>query len=163
MPTDKEIEAAAKAIGKIGGSCGGSTATRYAKAALTAVEQVRAWPTEAMIDAAELKMPELGRLQIRFLFETMMAASSGRAAEQVRASEGGEPIEIRRNPDETIDEIVAKNCKLVHIEQMSVDGWFMGIDLMDGSYWQFWFGSKNRKSAVEFRHTETTPAKIGND
>src|SRR3990167_4592489 len=35
--------------------------------AITAAEQVRAWPTEAMIDAAELKMPDLGRLQIRFL------------------------------------------------------------------------------------------------
>ena len=41
------------------------------------------WPTEAMIDAAEMKMPQLGRVQIRFLFETMMAASSG-TAEQVR-------------------------------------------------------------------------------
>lgn len=71
-----------------------------------------------------------------------------------------EPVEIRRNPDESIDEIVAKNCKLVHVEQMSADGWFMGIDLMDGGYSQFWFGSKNRKSAVEFRHTETTPPKV---
>ena len=30
----------------------------------------------------------------------------------------------------------------------------------DGSYWQFWFGSKNRRSAVEFRHTETSPAEV---
>ena len=54
-----------------------------------AVEQVRAseWPTEAMIDAAELKMPDLGRLQIRFLFETMVAAACGSAAEQVRERE----------------------------------------------------------------------------
>lgn len=33
-----------------------------------------AWPTEEMITAAELKMPQLGRIQIRFLFETMIAA-----------------------------------------------------------------------------------------
>ena len=38
------------------------------------------WPTEAMIDAAELKMPDLGRVQIRFLFETMMTAASGGTA-----------------------------------------------------------------------------------
>ena len=32
-------------------------------------------PTEDMITAAEMKMPQLGRVQIRFLFETMMAAA----------------------------------------------------------------------------------------
>ncbi len=61
----------------------------------------------------------------------------------------GEPVEIRRNPGGSIDEIVAKGVGL-HIEQMSDDGWFMGLDMPDGSYWQFWFGSKNRKSRVEF-------------
>ena len=45
----------------------------------------------------------------------------------------------------------------LHIEQMSDDGWFLGLDMPDGSYWQFWFGSKNRKSHVEFRHVETSP------
>lgn len=63
-------------------------------------------------------------------------------------------VEIRRSPDGSIDEIVAKAADL-HIEQMTGDGWFMGLDMPDGSYWQFWFGSKNRKSHVEFRHTET--------
>lgn len=71
-----------------------------------------------------------------------------------------EPVEIRRNPDGSIDEIVAKAANL-HIEQMSNDGWFMGLDMPDGSYWQFWFGSKNRKSHVEFRHTETVKAGDG--
>ncbi len=65
-------------------------------------------------------------------------------------------VEIRRNDDGSIDEIVAKAANL-HIEQMSNDGWFMGLDMPDGSYWRFWFGSKNRKSHVEFRHTETHP------
>lgn len=69
-------------------------------------------------------------------------------------------VEIRRNPDGSIDEIVAKNCTL-HVEQMSNDGWFMGIDGPDGSYWQFWFGAKNRRSHVEFRHTEMMPAQNG--
>jgi hypothetical protein len=69
----------------------------------------------------------------------------------------GDPVEIREQND-AIDEIVIRRGD-VHIEQMSADGWFMGIDAADGSYWQFWFGAKNRKSHVEFRHTETVPAK----
>ena len=62
---------------------------------------------------------------------------------------------IRRNDDGSIDEIMAQDCA-IHVEQMSNDSWYMGLQASDGSYWQFWFGSKNRKSAVEFRHTETT-------
>ncbi len=55
-------------------------------------------------------------------------------------------VEIRRNPDDSIDEIVAHGCDL-HIEQMSADGWFMEIMADDTSY-RFWFGAKNRKSHV---------------
>lgn len=66
-------------------------------------------------------------------------------------------VEIRPNPDGSIDEIAAEKCS-VHIEQMSDDGWYMGIEASDGSFWQFWLGSKNRRSHVEFRHTETTSA-----
>ncbi len=66
-------------------------------------------------------------------------------------------VEIRKNGDGSIDEIFAKNCA-IHIEQMDNSGWYIGIDGKDGSYWQFWFGSKNRKSHVEFRHTEMSPA-----
>lgn len=54
-----------------------------------------------------------------------------------------------------IDEIIARGCDL-HIEQMSGDGWFMGLTFPDGEYWQFYFGSKNRRAAVEFRHVETS-------
>lgn len=68
----------------------------------------------------------------------------------------GPPVEIRRKND-AIDEIVIRKGD-VHIEQMDVDSWYMGVEASDGSYWQFWFGAKNRKSHVEFRHTETTPA-----
>ena len=81
-----------------------------------------------------------------------------RDADQRRASMK-QPVEIRPNDDGSIDEIVARGCNL-HIEQMSNDGWYMEIETSDGSYWQFWFGSKNRKSHVEFRHTETTQAPI---
>lgn len=66
-------------------------------------------------------------------------------------------VEIRRNPDGSIDEIVAKGADL-HIEQLSDDGWYMGLELPDGSYLQFWFGAKNGRAAVEVRHTEMTPA-----
>jgi len=72
------------------------------------------------------------------------------------------PVEIRRNDDGSIDEIVAKGADL-HIEQMSNDGWYMGLQMPDGSYWQFWFGAKNGRSHVEFRHTETTYAEIAGD
>lgn len=71
-----------------------------------------------------------------------------------------EAVEIRPQvlPVAEIDEIVIRGGN-VHIERMSNDGWFMGVEAADGTYWQFWFGAKNRKSHVEFRHVETTPAK----
>jgi hypothetical protein len=69
-----------------------------------------------------------------------------------------EPMEIRRNPDGSIDEIVMRLPLNVHIEQMDDSGWFMGVEMEDGTYWQFWFGAKNRKSHVEFRHVETSPS-----
>jgi hypothetical protein len=65
-------------------------------------------------------------------------------------------VEIRPNDDGSIDEIVARRCD-VHIEQMSNHEWYMGITAKDGTYWQFFFGSKNRRSHVEVRHTETLP------
>ena len=66
-------------------------------------------------------------------------------------------VTIRRNDDGSIDEIVAQDCA-IHVEQMDGNSWYMGLQASDGSYWQFWFGAKNRKSLVEFRHTETSPA-----
>lgn len=65
-------------------------------------------------------------------------------------------VEVRRNPDGTIDEIIATGCT-IHIEQMSGDSWFMSLDPPDGSQWRFWLGAKNQKSAVVFRHDETIP------
>ncbi len=65
-------------------------------------------------------------------------------------------VEIRKNDDGSIDEIIAEGCDL-HIEQMTGHGWYIGITGKDGSYWQFWLGAKNLKSHVEVRHAEMTP------
>lgn len=65
------------------------------------------------------------------------------------------PIEIRRNPDGSIDEIIADGK--IHIEQMSGNGFYMGVEMADGSHWRFWFGSLNYKSRVGFRLTEMSP------
>ena len=74
-----------------------------------------------------------------------------------RVGKPHEPVEIRRNPDQSIDEICIDGGN-VHIEQMDDSSWFTGVEAKDGSYWQFWFGAKNRKSHVEFSHTETITA-----
>lgn len=81
-------------------------------------------------------------------------SNSGRTTQTLPESNftPGDPVEIRKVEDE-IDEIVIRRGD-VHIEQMSADSWFMGVDALDGSYWQFWFGAKNHKSHVEFRHVE---------
>lgn len=68
----------------------------------------------------------------------------------------GDPVEVRKVGDD-IDEIVIRRGD-VHIEQMSTDNWFMGINGSDGSYWQFWIGAKNRKSTVVVTHYETVTA-----
>jgi len=52
-------------------------------------------------------------------------------------------IEIRRNADGTIDEIVA-DAKWFHIEQMSATHWWIGIDLPNGSEWHVNLYSKAR-------------------
>ena len=66
----------------------------------------------------------------------------------------GPPVEIRKKGD-AIDEICLRGVD-VHIEQMSADGWFIGVNAPDG-YWQFWLGAKNGRAAVEVRHTEHSP------
>jgi hypothetical protein len=60
-------------------------------------------------------------------------------------------VEIRRNDDGTVDEVVAENCS-VHIEQMNNTDWWMQI----GSE-VFWFSHVkiNGKWNVVLKHTET--------
>lgn len=68
----------------------------------------------------------------------------------------GEPAVTVRTDELGVDEICASNCTL-HVERMTNDGFALGIDASDGSYWQFWLGAKNGRSHVEVRHTETSP------
>ena len=69
---------------------------------------------------------------------------------------------IRKDSKGELDEIVARNA-MIHIEQMSADGWYIGIDGSDGSYHQFWLGAKNGRAAVVMRHTESTPAVLSRE
>jgi hypothetical protein len=63
-----------------------------------------------------------------------------------------QPMEIRKN-EHGIDEIVAVNCD-IHIERLDRGRWFLGVSASDGSYWQFWFGAKNRRASVDFDYHE---------
>ncbi len=65
-------------------------------------------------------------------------------------------VEVRRNTNGTIDEIVSERCS-VHVEQMDTARWFMSIETPDGTQWRFWLGAKNSRSAVVMRHDETIP------
>jgi hypothetical protein len=51
-----------------------------------------------------------------------------------RAAEGAHrtfvPLEIQRNEDGTVDEVVV--CGNVHVEQMDTGSWWIGIDTADG-------------------------------
>lgn len=100
------------------------------------------------------------RDMLKLIDETINALSyaSSQPSGQIPVSNfsPGDPVEVRKIEGE-IDEIVIRRGD-VHIEQMSDDNWFMGINASDGSYWQFWFGAKNRKSHVAFTHCETVPA-----
>ena len=40
--------------------------------------------------------------------------------------------EIRLNDDESLDEVVVHEPLFVHLEQMSDDSWWLGIDLKNG-------------------------------
>lgn len=50
-------------------------------------------------------------------------------------------FEIRDNPDGSHDEIVACHPRLLHLEQMDEDAWWMGIEMKDGSYFHVNFNS----------------------
>lgn len=43
------------------------------------------------------------------------------------------PIEIRRNADGTLDEVVAKDV-IMHLEQMSDNSWWMGVSTADDAH-----------------------------
>jgi len=68
---------------------------------------------------------------------------------------GAMSVEIRKNDDGSIDEVIANGCA-IHLEQMDKNAWYLGIDASDGSHWQFWMGA-NGNCHVMVRHTEMTP------
>lgn len=53
-----------------------------------------------------------------------------------------------------IDEIVFTNPSAVHIEQMSDNCWWIGVDLPDGSYWAGNFSAVSKKR-MTFREQES--------
>jgi hypothetical protein len=55
---------------------------------------------------------------------------------------------------EVIDEIVIHDCT-VHIEQMSDDAWWIGIDLADGSYWEGNFWTLGSTGSMVFTEQES--------
>ena len=55
----------------------------------------------------------------------------GRAAKAIGAT--GCPIEIRRNRDGSLDEVVAQNV-FVHLEQMADNAWWMGVSTPDNAH-----------------------------
>jgi len=68
--------------------------------------------------------------------------------------ERAKPVEVCDDDRGDLDEIFADAPRFVHVERMSGNSWFLSITDRDGFYWQFWFGSKNRRSRVDFTHRE---------
>ena len=62
-------------------------------------------------------------------------------------------IEIRRNDDGSIDEIISKGCDL-QIEQMADAEWSVEITFPSGDLWLFHIGAKNGRSHVSVELTE---------
>ena len=69
------------------------------------------------------------------------------------AAPAPKPLEIRRNDDGSIDEIVGSGS--IHIEQMTERDWFIEIIEAGGVEHRFWLGAK--RAHVDVTHTETTP------
>ena len=55
-------------------------------------------------------------------------------------------IELRPNgdPPDSLDEVIAHNVKLVHLERMGDNAYWLGIDLEDGRHLRvnFWAGKR---------------------
>jgi len=56
--------------------------------------------------------------------------------------------EIRTNDDETLDEVVATNAKSVHLEQMSRNQWWMGIQTKGDKHITVWFTTRGRGAKI---------------
>ncbi|WP_420104522.1 hypothetical protein [Bosea sp. (in: a-proteobacteria)] len=75
------------------------------------------------------------------------------AAEAALAGEREPHVEIRRNDDGLIDEMIAKGVT-VHLEQMEAGAWFLGLDAGEKT-WQFWLRAKNAKTRVDIYHEQS--------
>jgi len=67
-------------------------------------------------------------------------------------------VEIRRNDDGTIDEVVACGAK-VHLEQMDKGSWYLGIYSGAGEAWQFWLYTNKPDRTVIAINDEHSPAR----
>lgn len=62
------------------------------------------------------------------------------------------PVEIRRDDNGEIDEIVAENAS-VHLERMDSDAWFLVVYGQDGKGEAIWL--RREKRSVNVTHHET--------
>jgi len=69
--------------------------------------------------------------------------------------------EIRRNPDGTPDDIVARHPVGVHIEQMDTNHWWIGIDLSDSERITIDLTSNSRIGVYTNIESDTTTPGIG--
>jgi hypothetical protein len=58
----------------------------------------------------------------------------------------GPRYEIRLDDDGSLDEVVAFAPELVHLERMTETGWWLGIDMPDGTHIAVNFGAVNRRA-----------------
>lgn len=63
-------------------------------------------------------------------------------------------FEIRTNPDGTLDEVVASNAKFVHLEQMSPNQWWLGLDTGGNQRITIWFTARGRAKVEAFAELE---------
>lgn len=91
--------------------------------------------------------PEYRSLEARAL------AAEAKLAQAVEAK-----VEIRRNDDGTIDEVVASGSS-VHLEQLDKGSWYLGIYSAAGAAWQFWLSTdKPGRTGITINH-EHSPAR----
>lgn len=55
---------------------------------------------------------------------------------------------VRRNDDGTLDEIVAHDVRLFHLEQQDDGAWWIGVDAADGQHYMINLESRGRIVAM---------------
>ena len=91
--------------------------------------------------------------RILSLIRPAFEAQQAKLAQAVEAK-----VEIRRNDDGTIDEVVASGSS-VHLEQLDKGSWHLGIYSAAGDAWQFWLSTdKPGRTGIAINH-EHSPAR----